>query len=456
MELDLKKIFIPAIIIGIILLLGLGLTFGLRKTITLSIDGNERVITSYAFQVGDLLRSQGIPLASQDMLSPSEDSWLKNGQAVTLTRAVPVSILADGEIISIISAERTPAGLLAQVGLTAQPDDILLSNGRPVSRDEHFPPDNKSISLQLIRAQSYTLTENGETQELTSTAPTLASALWSAGYTLFEADQLSPDATVPLNPGLAAQLIRSSPVIVQTQYGDIPIRTAAETVGEALQAANLAPQSLDYSLPTASETIPDDHRIQLIRVNEEVIIQQTPLPFGNEYQAVSDMDLDTQSVIEPGEYGVEAERVRIRYEDGQEVSRQTDSKWIAKEPQSRIIGYGTDVVMHTAVVDGVTIQYWRALNMYATSYHPSEVGDTTASGLPLKKGVVAVDISIIPFGTQLFIPGYGTAVAGDIGGGVIGRWIDLGYSDDDYVPWHSWVTVYFLWPPPDNIVWIIP
>ena len=42
------------------------------------------------------------------------------------------------------------------------------------------------------------------------------------------------------------------------------------------------------------------------------------------------------------------------------------------------------------------------------------------------------------------------------GSGVIGRWIDLGYSDEDYVSWHSYVTVYFLWPPPDNIVWIIP
>jgi len=34
--------------------------------------------------------------------------------------------------------------------------------------------------------------------------------------------------------------------------------------------------------------------------------------------------------------------------------------------------------------------------------------------------------------------------------------IDLGYSDEDYVPWHQWVTVYLLWPPPDNIMWVVP
>jgi 3D (Asp-Asp-Asp) domain-containing protein len=94
--------------------------------------------------------------------------------------------------------------------------------------------------------------------------------------------------------------------------------------------------------------------------------------------------------------------------------------------------------------------------MYATSYHPSVTGDITASGLPLRKGVAAIDIRYIPFYTRMYVPGYGEALAADTGSGVKGRWIDLGYSDDDYVSWHKWVTVYFLWPPPENIVWIIP
>lgn len=146
----------------------------------------------------------------------------------------------------------------------------------------------------------------------------------------------------------------------------------------------------------------------------------------------------------------------MRYEDGQEITRTVETEWVAREPTPRIIGYGTQVIMHTTTVDGVEIQYWRELSMYATSYHPSEVGDTTASGLPLKKGVAAIDTSLVPFFTQMYIPGYGQAVAADIGGAVVGRWIDLGYSDSDYVPWHEWVTVYFLWPPPGTIVWVVP
>lgn len=49
----------------------------------------------------------------------------------------------------------------------------------------------------------------------------------------------------------------------------------------------------------------------------------------------------------------------------------------------------------------------------------------TATGLPVGWGVVAVDASVIPLGTKLTIPGYGEAVAADVGSGVRGRDIDL-------------------------------
>jgi len=50
---------------------------------------------------------------------------------------------------------------------------------------------------------------------------------------------------------------------------------------------------------------------------------------------------------------------------------------------------------------------------------------TTASGLPVGHGIVAVDPSVIPLGTRLYVPGYGEAVAADTGGAVHGALIDL-------------------------------
>lgn len=59
---------------------------------------------------------------------------------------------------------------------------------------------------------------------------------------------------------------------------------------------------------------------------------------------------------------------------------------------------------------------------------------TTATGINLLNNpsakVVAVDPSVIPLGTKLYVEGYGYAVAGDTGGAIRGRKIDVFFSDN--------------------------
>jgi uncharacterized protein YabE (DUF348 family) len=452
--LKIRKILYLAL--ATLVVLGASLALGLRKTVTLSINGQSRSLTTYALTVAGLLRTQAIPLGEQDELNPPLEAWLKPNQAITLTRAIPVQIWADGELLSFTSPSRSPAQLLSQAGLQLDPADQLLSNGQPYPPDQPFPSAIPAISLQINRSLSANLVDGEQAYPLSSTAPALGDALWEAGINYIEADRLDPPASTPLQAGLQASLRRASPLTIHTQEGDIASLTTATTVGSALVEAGLALQGLDYSIPDPTQPVPAGSEIRLVRVREEVLIEQTPLPFETQYQPVSDLALDNQTVVQTGEYGLSARRLRIRYEDGVEVSRLVESEWVARQSQARIIGYGTQIVLQTAVVDGITIEYWRSLNMWATSYYPAETSNTTASGLPLQKGVAAVDIRYIPFYTRMYVPGYGEALAADTGSGVIGRWIDLGYSDEDYVSWHSWVTVYFLWPPPENIVWIIP
>ncbi|HJQ50081.1 MAG TPA: 3D domain-containing protein [Gaiellaceae bacterium] len=70
----------------------------------------------------------------------------------------------------------------------------------------------------------------------------------------------------------------------------------------------------------------------------------------------------------------------------------------------------------------------------------------TATGMPVGRGIVAVDPSVIPLGTRLYIPGYGNGVAADIGGGIQGNTIDLWYPT--YAECAAWgrrtvtITVY--------------
>jgi len=62
------------------------------------------------------------------------------------------------------------------------------------------------------------------------------------------------------------------------------------------------------------------------------------------------------------------------------------------------------------------------LRVDAVAYH---LPGRTASGLQVRKGVVAVDPTLIPLGTRLFVPGYGKAIAADIGVAIKGRIIDV-------------------------------
>ena len=64
----------------------------------------------------------------------------------------------------------------------------------------------------------------------------------------------------------------------------------------------------------------------------------------------------------------------------------------------------------------------KTLTMSITGY---SLPGRTATGLPVGWGVVAVDPSVIPLGTHLWIPGYGEAIAADVGSAIIGQRIDL-------------------------------
>jgi 3D (Asp-Asp-Asp) domain-containing protein len=49
----------------------------------------------------------------------------------------------------------------------------------------------------------------------------------------------------------------------------------------------------------------------------------------------------------------------------------------------------------------------------------------TASGIPTGRGAVAVDPRLIPLRTRMYVPGYGPAIAADVGVAIKGRIIDL-------------------------------
>lgn len=77
-----------------------------------------------------------------------------------------------------------------------------------------------------------------------------------------------------------------------------------------------------------------------------------------------------------------------------------------------------------------TSRYSRSILMNASGYSAYDPGNGsyTAQGHFLHRGLVAVDPGVIPLGTRLYIPGYGFAIADDIGGSINGNSIDLAFD----------------------------
>jgi resuscitation-promoting factor RpfB len=373
-----------------------------------------------------------------------------------------VTIIDNDKTFTLQTRERVPSTLFHQSGIAFSPNDRVLLNGLPVAPNQSLTQSQftkSQITLQIRRAVSITVvTPDGE-QKLRSSAFTVGEALQEASIWLRAGDKVEPALDTLLTDGMRATIAPTRPLTVSMDGRTVQIQSSARTVGEALAEAGIPLIGLDYSLPAENDPLPSDGQIRVVRVSESVILAQKPIPFESEFQASADVPLDQTQILEPGENGLTVQRIRIRYADGEEIARMIEEETLVRPPKTRIMAYGTKIEIKTAVVNGVTIEYWRAMQMYATSYSPCRSGvdechSGTSSGKSLRKGMVGLRYSwyLSMQGQPLYIPGYGFATVEDVCGGCVGKpWIDLGYSDNDYEQWGSAVTVYFLAPVPANI-----
>jgi 3D (Asp-Asp-Asp) domain-containing protein len=156
------------------------------------------------------------------------------------------------------------------------------------------------------------------------------------------------------------------------------------------------------------------------RINYKVYERDIPIKYRVVTESNSLVEKDVVVVWTPGEDGILRKRFRERYVDG--VLTKKDIIWQKKikEPVTEVIALGT------AEFNGSYVKKYR---MLASSYTPTVEecdGDpfTTASGMRVRFGIVAVDPKVIPLGTKLYVSGYGYAVAGDTGGAIKGMRID--------------------------------
>lgn len=435
------------------------------KRVHVLVDGELLRVRTHSRTVGQLIEELGRDPGPADQLNFPPETPLESHMLVTLERAQEIRLSTfEGDRI-VRTASRTPANILAEAdfplfaGDELWLDDIVRID--PFERMERPPG-----SIRVVNGKSIVVKEGGSERKLRSSATTVGQALLSAGIPLYEGDRVSPALKAIIEPGMSVEINRSRDLVLEMADRRLPVKSAAATVSELLMEVGVPLTGMDYTVPGPEESIPSDGVIQIVQVDEELLVELEPIPFETVYQPLDTLELDNLQVQSAGTFGVQAERVRIRYEDGEEINRTVEEAVSVVEPEPRVIGYGTKIVVRSLSTGSGTIEYWRAIPVYATSYSPCNLGVnrcgyTTASGRGVDRGVIGVIRSWFNQmrGWPVYVPGYGSGSIEDIGGGFSDRdWIDLGFTDDEYEAWHDWTTLYFLTPipPADQIPWILP
>jgi len=259
---------------------------------------------------------------------------------------------------------------------------------------------------------------------------------------------------------------RAIPLTIHMDGSTIHTRTRGDTVADVLAQEEVSLWDQDYVVPAESTALSANMAIRVVRVREETIVEQEAIPFETAWTPDAELELDQRRVERAGQPGIIARRFRIHYEDGQVITRTLEEEWRAQEPQSRLLAYGSRIVSRQVDTPDGPRCYWRKVRVLVTSYSAATAGKSpdhphygvTRLGWRMRRGIVAVDPRVINFGTRVYVPGYGEGVAGDTGGKIRGRHIDLGYDESDLQLWYKWVEVYLLDPPPPRhqIRWVLP
>lgn len=441
--------------------------------VTIVVDGQVRSLRTNQRAVDNILREAGVTIAADDIVGPAPGSTLADDQSTIIVQhARPVTVQADGQAWQFPSQTSLLPEILKQANVTLREFDRVIVNGQIVDRAQHAsytiprdPRDRSPIHIDIQRAVPITLklSHSGE-QKIQTPARTVGEALNEANVQLYLADRITPALNSPITPGTTIIVEQSVPIHIDVDGRTIKTRTLRNQVGEVLNDLGVALVGLDYTQPAIDAPVQTDSTVKIVRVREEVLVEQEAIPYETLQIPDAEMEIDT-STVKDGESGIQQKRTVIRYENGQEVARNMDPNFVVlKTPSNKEFRYGTKIVIHTLDTPDGPIEYWRKIRTYATSYSAATSGTpktakwygVTATGVPMRKGVVAVDPSVIGLGTKLYVPGYGVGLAADTGGGVRGRWLDLGYDDDNLQGWSWWVDTYLLTPVPGTVNYELP
>ena len=318
--------------------------------------------------------------------------------------------------------------------------------------------DGGNIAVDDLTSINVTLNINSQPTAIQTNCTTVGQFLGEQQIRLTANDYIGLDMEQPLYDGMVIWLRLAITINVLADGETYSIVSQPITVREALSLAGVALANNDMvSLPLLQYVYEKtDIVVTRLWTQEEVVEESIEPPVLE--QEFTYLAPGSSTMIYPGEAGIQESSYEVTYKDGKEIARVLQSSEVIKEPVEAVEGYGPSTVsvaaglsedgttelLSATTASGATFFYTKSFTIETTAY--TWTGNKTASGTWPKIGTIAVDPSVIPIGTSVYVVGYGFATAEDTGGAIQGNIIDL-YMDteEDCYTWgRRDVVIYIL------------
>ncbi len=300
------------------------------------------------------------------------------------------------------------------------------------------------MCITVFARNTYVITDGDQVIVHTTYATNPETVLGEAGFSLGEADSFTTDETESAE--LAINVLRAQSVTVNNCGETVELTSYGESLESLLNRSGIALyENFVVSLPLDTQTF-DGMEVTVDCVVEKEESYTKEIPYEVVYCDDPNLPKDEEKILVQGSSGQMLYKDSVIYRNAQEENRTNLQQTVLEQPVKQIVARGTGVGGNPdmpLIGDGVIVlptgeilSYHSAKKFSATAYTKTDAGcdDYTATGSRVHKGVVAVDPTVVPYGTRMFIVTtdgsyiYGLATAEDCGGGIKGNHLDL-YHD---------------------------
>ncbi len=238
---------------------------------------------------------------------------------------------------------------------------------------------------------------------------------------------------------------KANPVIIQFDGMRKQILCTRKNLRNAVSKIGIKLGPLDRVQVSEDPYRPGAMLTRVVRVEHKLVKRKERIPYEIDYVPNNQVHQGKVAVWKLGSGGEREDLYREIYEDGKLVTSTFISTRISHRPIHEEMAIG-EAEMPGGAIEKILVE--------ATAYSPTVAecdADpwTTATGMRSGYGIIAVDPTVIPYYTKVYVEGYGYAIAGDCGGAIKNNIIDVFfYKPEEAMRWgRRKVNLYVLeWP----------